>query len=86
MLRLKTLINVFDSCSSGVSAETRESPEDSLYSLSNKRLRHSTVSDKLSMVMGVPTLVCEYSECFKKLATVCSDWDFQHMPCSHLKF
>ena len=59
--RLKTLINVFDSCSSGVAAETRESPEDSLYSLSNKRLSHSTVSEKLSTVVGVPTLVCEYS-------------------------
>ena len=67
MLRLKTLINMFDSCSSGVLTETRKSPEDSLYSLSNKRLSHSTVSDKLSMVVGVPTLVREYSECFENL-------------------
>ena len=63
--RIKTLINVFNSCSSGVPAETRELPEDSLYSLSNKRLSHSTVSDKLSMVVGFPTLVREYSKCFK---------------------
>ena len=63
--RLKTLINVFDSCSSGVPTETRKTPEDSLYSLSNKRLSHSTVSDKLSMVVGVPTLVCKYSECYQ---------------------
>ena len=35
---LKILINVFDSYSSGVPTETCESPEDSLYSLSNKRL------------------------------------------------
>ena len=63
--RLKTLINVFDSCSLGVPAETRESPEDSLYSLSNKRLSHSTVLDKPSTVVGVPTLVHEYSECYQ---------------------
>ena len=58
-------MNVFDSYSSGVPAETRESPEDSLYSLSNKRLSHSTVSDKLGTVVGVPTLVHEYSECYQ---------------------
>ena len=65
--RLKTLINVFDSCSSGVPTETCKSPEDSLYSLSNKRLSHSTVSDKLSTVVGVPTLVCKYRECYQNL-------------------
>ena len=63
--RLKTLINVFDICSSGVLTETCESPEDLLYSLSNKRLSHSTVSDKLSTVVGVLTLVREYSECYQ---------------------
>ena len=49
----------------GISDWTHESREDSLYSLSNKRLSCSTVLDKLSMVVGVPTLMCEYSECFK---------------------
>ena len=49
----------------GISDWIRESREDSLYSLLNKRLSHSTVSNKLSMVVGVPTLVCEYSECFE---------------------
>ena len=58
-------MNMFDSYSSGVPAETRESPEDSLYSLSNKRLSHSTVLDKLGTVVEVPTLVCEYSECYQ---------------------
>ena len=47
-----------------ISDWTHESREDSLYSLSNKRLSHSEVSSKISMVVGVPTLVCEYSECF----------------------
>ena len=84
--RLKTLINVFDSCSSGVPTETCESPEDSLYSLSNKRLSHSTVSDKLSTVVGVPTLVCQYSECYQNSHTVCSDWDFQHILWPHSTF
>ena len=49
----------------GISDWTRESREDSLYLLSNKRLSHSTVSNKLSTVVGVPTLVREYSECFE---------------------
>ena len=49
----------------GISDWTCESREDSLYSLSNKRLSHSTVSNKLSTVVGVPTLVREYSECFE---------------------
>ena len=49
----------------GISDQTRESREDSLYSLSNKRLSHSTVSNKLSTVVGVPTLVRKYSECFE---------------------
>ena len=48
----------------GISDWTRESREDSLYSLLNKRLSHSAVSNKVSMVVGVPTLVREYSECF----------------------
>ena len=48
----------------GISDWTRESREDSLYSLSNKRLSHSEVLSKLSTVVGVPTLVREYSECF----------------------
>ena len=64
---LKMLINVFDSYSSGVPTETRESPEDSLYSLSNKRLGHNAVSNKPSTVVGVPTLVREYSECYRNL-------------------
>ena len=51
--------------SSGVPTETRESPEDSLYSLSNKRLSHSAVLNKLSTVVGVATLMCEYSECYQ---------------------
>ena len=63
--RLKTLINMFNSCSSGVPVETRESSEDSLYSLSNKRLSHSAVLSKLSTVVGVPTLVREYRECYQ---------------------
>ena len=63
--KLKTLINMFDSCSSGVLTETRESPEDLLYSLSNKRLSHSAVLSKLSTVVGFPTLVNEYSECYQ---------------------
>ena len=63
--RLKTLINVFDSCSSGVPAETRESSEDSLYLLSNKRLSHSAVLSKFSTVVGVPTLVRKYSKCYQ---------------------
>ena len=62
---LRHLINVFDIFSSGVPAETRKLPENSLYSLPNKRLSHSTVSDKLSTVVGVPTLVREYSECYQ---------------------
>ena len=65
--RLKTLINVFDSCSSGVPAETCELPEDSLYSLIDKKLPHSAVLNKLSTVVGVPTLVREYSECYQNL-------------------
>ena len=48
-----------------ISDWTCESREDSLYSLLNKRLSHSAVSNKLSTVVGVPTLVREYSECFK---------------------
>ena len=51
----------------GISDWTCESREDLLYSLSNKRLSHSTVSNKLSTVVGVPTLVREYSECFENL-------------------
>ena len=62
---LKILINVFDSYSSGVPTETRKSPEDSLYSLSNKRLSHNAVSNKPSTVVEVPTLVREYSECYQ---------------------
>ena len=30
-----------------------------------QRLSHSTISNKLSTVVGVPTLVHEYSECFE---------------------
>ena len=56
---------MFNSCSSGVPAETRELPEDSLYSLCNKRLSHSIVSDKVGTVVGVPTLVREFSECYQ---------------------
>ena len=56
------LINVFNIFSSGVPTETRELSEDSLYSLSNKRLSHSAVLSQLSTVVGVPSLVCEYSE------------------------
>ena len=40
---LKILINVFNSCSPGVPAETRKLSEDLLYSLFNKRLSHSAV-------------------------------------------
>ena len=87
--RLKTLIKVFDSCSSGVPAETRELPEDSLYSLSNKRLSHSTVSEKLSTVVGVPTLVREYSECFKNsqpFAVTGISSTFKILDCIHWEF
>ena len=38
---------------------------DSLYWLLDKRLSHSAVSNKLSTVVGVPTLVREYSECYQ---------------------
>ena len=56
---------MFNSCSSGVLAETRKLSEDSLYSLSNKRLSHSAVLSQLSTVVGVPSLVREYSECYQ---------------------
>ena len=62
---LKTLINVFDSYSSGVRTETCKSPEDSLYSLSNKRLSHNAALNKPSTVVGVQTLVREYSKCYQ---------------------
>ena len=56
---------MFDRYSSGVPTETRESPEDSLYSLSYKKLSHNAVLNKPSTVVGVPTLVREYSECYQ---------------------
>ena len=84
--RLKTLINVFNSCSSGVPAETRELPEDLLYSLSNKRLSHSTVSDKLKHSGGSSNTGARVQRMLSKLATVYSDWDFQHILWLHSTF
>ena len=63
--KVKMLINVFNIFSLGVPTETRELSEDSLYSLSNKRLSHSAVLSQLSTVVGVPSLVREYSECYQ---------------------
>ena len=61
MIGLKTLF----AFQLGISDCTCESREDSLNSLLNKRLSHSAVSNKLSTVVGAPTLVREYSECFE---------------------
>ena len=49
----------------GISDWTRKSGEDSLYSLSNKKPSHGEVLNKPSTVVGVPTLVREYSECYQ---------------------
>ena len=49
----------------GISDWIYESQKDSLYSLLDKWLSHNAVLNKLSTVVGVPTLVHEYSECFK---------------------
>ena len=51
----------------GSSDWIREKREDLLYSLLDKRLSHSAFSNKLSTVVGVPTLVHEYSECYQNL-------------------
>ena len=83
---LKILINVFDSYSSGGPTETRESPEDSLYSLSNKRLSHNAFSNKPSTSGGSSNTGARVQRMLSKLAMVYSDWDFQHTFCSHLKF
>ena len=79
----------------GISNWTCESREDLLYSPSNKRLSHSTVSDKLSTVMEVPTLVREYSECFENsqpfavtgISSTCyAMFAFKILDCVHWEF
>ena len=48
-----------------ISDWTRESGEHSLYSLSYKKPSHGEVLNKLSTVVGVPTLMREYSKCYQ---------------------
>ena len=82
---LKALINVFNIFQFGISDWTRESREGSLYS-QLLDLPHSAFLIKFSTVVGVPTLVREYSECYQNSQRFYCDWDFQHTLYSHLKF
>ena len=58
---------------------TRESWENLLYLLSNGNFIQWTFLSKLSIVVGVQTLMCECSECYENsLIIIRYDWDYQH--------